>query len=103
MLTKKGPRDFVHLDELWVADNLWTNYFLDKKIWVFVDEYRGGLPGDQDYSRIVIHGSENKGWLYSRRLEKQKEVHGVLEKIIVPVSEVQLTALGFEQWEDGYI
>ena len=95
MLTRKEPRDFVHLDEFWVADDLWKSYFLGQKIWVFVDEYRGGLPGDLDYSRIVIHQGDDKGWLYSRRLEEQREVHGVLEKIIVPVSETQLKALGF--------
>lgn len=103
MLTKKGPRDFIHLDELWVADDLWESYFLDKKIWVYVDEYRGGPPGDLDYSRIVIHGGGDKGWLYSRRLEKQLEVHGVLEKIMVPVSESQLKFLGFDPWEGSYI
>ena len=103
MLTRKEPRDFVHLDEFQVADDLWKSYFLGKKIWIFVDEYRGVLPGDLDYSRIVIHRGDDKGWLYSRRLEEQREVHGVLEKIIVPVSEAQLKALGFIQWEGGYI
>ena len=103
MLTTKGPRDFVHLDEFWAADELWEGYFLDKKIWVYVDEYRGGLPGDMDYSRIVIHGGENKGWLYSRRLAEQIEVHAVLDKIRVPVSESQLQSLGFIPWKDSYI
>lgn len=70
MFKRKELRDFPHLDEFWI----------------YGDEYRGGPPGDLDYSRIVIHGGGNKGWLYSRRLDKQTEVKGVLGRIMVPVS-----------------
>jgi hypothetical protein len=50
----KSPRDFVHIDELWEADLEWPDYFLADMLWIFADEYRPGLIGDEDYCRIII-------------------------------------------------
>jgi hypothetical protein len=105
---RKKPRDFVHVDELWKADACWTDYFFEQKVWVYVDEYRAELIGDEDYSRIIIHSGEDKagqdqGWLFSRPLEQKNIVHEVLKKIRTPVSEQQLEALGFVGWKGDYI
>ncbi|MFT5693331.1 MAG: hypothetical protein ACI92E_002668 [Oceanicoccus sp.] len=103
MPSRKQPRDFVHIDEFWDADRHWVNYFFQQKIWVYVDEYRAELTGDEDYSRIVIHAGEDQGWLFSRPLSKRNVVHDILCNIFTPVSEQQLETLGFVRWTDHYI
>ncbi len=102
-LTRKAPRDFVHIDELWAADSAWPQYFLQQSVWVYADEYRAELTGDEDYMRIIIHSGENQGWIFNRRLKEQAKVHEVLKKIAIPVSEQQLENLGFAMWKDDYI
>lgn len=102
-MIRKKPRDFVQVDELWVADEDWPCYFLENKIWVFVDEYHGGLMGDEDYSRIVIHSGDSSGWLYSRNLQNKQQVHEALMSIRRPVAEHQLKQLGFIRWHESYI
>lgn len=97
-LTRKAPRDFVFLDELWPADCHWPNVFPGNKVWVFMDEYQATLPGDQDYSRLIISGGEGKGWIYKRRLSDKESVSEMLCEIQLPVSEEQLKQLGFELW-----
>jgi len=103
MATRKEPRDFVHLDELWDADRHWPQYFYQHKVWVFADEYRAELTGDEDYSRIVIHGGDDHGWLFSRPLLCKFLVAATLSKIVLPVSERQLQQLGFVRWQGDYI
>jgi len=103
MATRKQPRDFVYVDELWDADSDWLHYFFQQKIWVYVDEYRADLTGDEDYSRIVIHSGHDQGWLFSRPLNKKSVVHSTLFDIHTPVSERQLETLGFVRWKDNYI
>jgi hypothetical protein len=98
-LTRKKPRDFVHIDELWDADDLWPQYFIQQSVWIYSDEYRAELTGDEDYIRIVIHSGTNQGWLFSRRLEDKKTVEKVLNKITIPISEKQLKDLGFVIWK----
>lgn len=99
----KSPRDFVHIDELWKADLHWPDYFLADKLWVFVDEYRPGLIGDEDYCRIVIHAGNNWGWLFTRSLTGKGDVDKTLAAITQPVSQVQLQKLGFIPWHNEYI
>ena len=103
MLSRKTPRDFVHVDEFWEADESWSNYFIDGRVWVYADEYRAELTGDEDYSRIVVHAGEDEGWLYSRRLGEKKHVHKILKAIKRPVSEKQLAEMGFTPWKGHYI
>ncbi len=100
---RKQPRDFVHVDALWEADGAWPHYFLEQQVWIFVDEYRAELSGDEDYSRILIHSGEDEGWLFSRPLTEKPEVDATLDKIKLPVSELQLKALGFTAWKGQYI
>jgi hypothetical protein len=99
----KSPRDFVQLDELWMADPHWPDYFLADKLWIFVDEYRPGLIGDEDYCRIVIHAGNNWGWLYTRRLANKADVSKTLSLITQPISQTQLQTLGFVPWHNEYI
>ncbi|MFT5578381.1 MAG: hypothetical protein ACI9WS_001135 [Paraglaciecola psychrophila] len=101
--TRKQPRDFVQLDEFWAADKHWPQYFFQQKIWVYADEYRAELDGDEDYSRIVIHGGLDRGWLFTRPLRCKSTVAATLQKIVVPVSQRQLQQLGFVRWHDEYI
>lgn len=92
---RKTPRDFVHIDEFWDADEHWPRYFLAQKVWVFVDEYRAELTGDEDYSRICIHADNTHQWQYIRPLSSKQQVHQILSQIKQPVSEDQLQNLGF--------
>jgi hypothetical protein len=101
--TRKAPRDFVEIDEFWPADEHWPQTFFEQSIWVYVDEYRAELTGDEDYSRIIIHSSADKGWLYSRGLSDKQGVLEVLNKITTPVSQAQLKNLGFVAWKGSYI
>jgi hypothetical protein len=99
----KQPRDFVHVDEFWEADEHWPRYYIGNKVWVFADEYRAELAGDEDYSRIIIHSNHDTGWLFSRRLKDKSTVEQALQAIQLPVSEQQLEAIGFTRWTDFYI
>ncbi|CAA0118163.1 Uncharacterised protein [Halioglobus japonicus] len=103
MLSHKTPRDFIHLDEFWEADQHWGRYFVSNNVWVYVDEYRAELPGDEDYSRIIIHGGDDTGWIYSRRLNDRDKVQQTLEAIKRPVSARQLANLGFTPWQTSYV
>lgn len=103
MLTRKEPRDFVHIDEFWPADAGWESYFVDHKVWVFVDDYRAEIIGDEDYSRIIIHAGNNTGWIFHRRLKDKANVHDTLSVINIPVSEKQLGNLGFTRWQESYL
>lgn len=103
MQWKKQPRDFVHVDEFWPADEHWPEYYIDNKVWVYADEYRAGLIGDEDYSRIIIHCNNDNGWLFSRSLEDKESVEQALQAITFPVSQKQLEAIGFIPWKDIYI
>lgn len=100
---RKQPRDFVQVDEFWDADRHWLNYFFQQKIWIYADEYRAELTGDEDYSRIVIHAGDDRGWLFSRPLSRRQIVHDTLCRILTPVSERQLETLGFVRWVGNYI
>ena len=95
---RKTPRDFVHVDDLWEADDQWSHYFIAQKVWVYVDEYRAELAGDQDYSRIIVHSTSEQGWMYKRPLKDKAIVEHVLNTIKCPVSEEQLADLGFIEW-----
>ncbi len=97
--TRKTPRDFVHIDEFWEADNHWSHYYFNNTIWIYVDEYRAELTGDADYARIIIHSGNNRGWIFSRRLHEKSIVLNVLSEIDIPVSEKQLKGLGFNIWQ----
>lgn len=99
MLMRKTPRDFVHVDDLWEADDQWSQYFIAQKVWVYVDEYRAELAGDQDYSRIIVHAASEQGWMFKRPLKDKAAVEAVLKKITRPVSQSQLVQLGFTQWQ----
>ena len=92
MYGRKSPRDFVHMDELWEADGRWPSYFIANSVWVYADEYRAELAGDQDYSRILIHAGDDNGWQYRRPLAEKRQVAKVLESIDRPVSQQQLSA-----------
>ena len=100
---RKMPRDFVHVDEFWQADNQWEKYYIRQKVWVYFDEYRAELPGDQTYSRIIIHSGSDEGWLFHRPLAEKDLVHLTLDQIAKPVSEKQLKYLGFTAWNTNYI
>lgn len=95
---RKQPRDFVHVDEFWDADKHWQSYFIAQQLWIYVDEYRAELTGDQDYSRIIVHSAPERGWVFKRQLSEKTIVESVLGEIVVPVSELQLEKLGFVQW-----
>lgn len=97
-LTRKQPRDFVAIDELWPAADGWPQYYPAQTVWVFMDEYRAELPGDEDYVRIIISGGDHTGWQYSRPLAARQEVQGVLSALCLPISEQQLQRLGFKAW-----
>lgn len=97
-LTKKQPRDFVLIDELWPAAHDWTSSFPGEKVWVFMDEYWATLPGDQDYRRLIISGGEGNGWVYKRPLNDKEDVAQMLLKIRTPVRQKQLKDLGFKAW-----
>ena len=101
--SRKQPRDFVSIDELWEADPHWDNYFIDNKVWVFVDEYHAQLTGDEDYCRIIIHSDAAKGWLFTRPLKEKTQLQTTLAAIEKPVSKQQLETLGFVPWDEVYI
>ena len=101
MLTKKKPRDFVHIDEFWVADNHWPHYYFRNMVWVYADEYRAELCGDEAYSRIIITAGNDIGWLFTRALEEKCLVNSTLKAIKKPVSEDQLASLGFTRWKNS--
>ena len=103
MRWRKQPRDFVQIDEFWEADENWPEYYIDHKVWVYADEYAAEIIGDEDYSRIIIHSSHDKGWLYSRKREDKNTVQQALHAIKIPVSEKQLVDIGFIRWKDSYI
>lgn len=103
MRPTKRPRDFVHVDELWEADEAWRSHFIEGLVWVFSDEYRAELSGDESYSRIIIHAGDNEGWLYIRPLAEKMEVANILSALVRPVSEKQLSQIGFTRWEQGDI
>ncbi len=98
-LTKKQPRDFVHLDELWPAAEDWPAVYPGNKVWVFMDEYWATLAGDVDYRRLIISGGEGNGWIYKRRLENKEEVANTLLKLRTPIKQKQLKELGFKVWQ----
>lgn len=100
---RKTPRDFVHVDEFWQADEQWKKYYIQQKVWVYCDEYRAELPGDQTYSRIIIHSASDQGWMFHRPLSEKDLVHRTLDKIALPVSEQQLEYLGFTPWNANKI
>lgn len=103
VLTRKQPRDFVYLDELWPADESWSHYYLEDQVWVYLDEYRAELMGDEDYCRIIINAGNDCGWIYKRRNLEKTKVLEVLQKIHRPVSEGQLENIGFVRWSDSHI
>lgn len=99
---RKSPRDFVQIDELRDADPQWPSYFIGRQVWIFADEYRAELPGDEDYSRILVHAGPDTGWQYRRPLSEKQEVAQVLAAIREPVSQQQLSELGFSEWDGDY-
>ncbi len=100
MLTSKKPRDFVLNDELWPADSHWSNYFPGQRVWILMDEYHAQLPGDQNYCRIIVSDGNSYGWIYSRPIVEKQHVETVLQNIELPVSEHQLSKLGFLPWSE---
>lgn len=98
VFSKTSSTDVVLEDTFWEADNCWEEYFLKRSVWVYMDEYSPHLVGDEDYSRIIIHSSNDSGWEYSRRLKDRDLVHAVFASIKKPVSEKNLIELGFEKW-----
>ena len=98
MRPTKKPRDFVLNDELWPADNDWPNYFPENTVWVFMDEYHATLPGDESYSRIIVSHGDGKGWIFSRPVVQRNAVESVLQSIEIPISQIQLSYLGFKPW-----
>lgn len=102
MYGRKSPRDFVHMDELWEADSEWPSYFIADKVWVYADEYRAELTGDEDYSRILVHANSEEGWQFRRPLAQKQSVAAVLDAIDRPVSQQQLARLGFSRWQGDY-
>ena len=102
MLSRKQPRDFVHTDEFWPADDAWPHYFFQQKVWVYVDEYNPGVLGDEDYSRIIVHAGSGGGWIYSLPLELKPQVLEVLAAIKHPVAILQLECLGFIPWSEHF-
>ena len=98
VFSKTSSTDVVLEDAFWEADSGWDEYFLNQSVWVHMDEYSPHLVGDEDYSRIIIHSSNDSGWKYSRRLKDRDLVHAVFAAIKKPVSEKNLVELGFEKW-----
>ncbi len=103
VLSRKQPRDFVHIDEFWEADASWPHYYVHNHVWIYADEYRAELVGDEDYSRIIINAGNDQGWIYSRRLTERDKVLQVLQQIERPVSELQLQEMGFSRWAESHI
>ena len=99
---RKAPRDFVHLDELWEAGTDWPRYFINKKVWVYYDEYNAELIGDEDYCRIIVHSGNTDGLIVKRPLSDRVVLDEILERIQRPVSERQLVDLGFRWWRGDY-
>lgn len=95
---RKSPRDFVFADDLWEADANWDQYFVNKNVWVYMDEYRANQPGEVGYARIIIHSGHDTGWKFSRPIEEKELVHATLKEISKPVSQKQLNELGFTKW-----
>lgn len=98
-LSRKTPRDFVHLDELVDADEYWESYFIGQSVWVYSDEYRAELPGDRNYCRIVVTAGNDQGWQYERSLTNRQQVLDTLGCLVAPLSESQLQALEFTRWQ----
>jgi hypothetical protein len=96
--TRKTPRDSVFVDEFREADEHWAQYFIGNKVWLFMDEYRAELAGDEDYIRIIVFSSADEGWQFSRRLDERERVHSILHSLKSPIAENQLVALGFERF-----
>jgi hypothetical protein len=103
ILARKQPRDFFYLDEFWSADESWPHYYLGDQVWVYLDEYTGGLIGDEDYCRIIINAGNDCGWMYKRKRIEKPRVFDTLGKIQRPVSEDQLQNIGFVRWSDSHI
>lgn len=101
---RKQARDFVYIDELWEADKYWPHYFIGSQVWIYADEYRAELDGDEDYSRIIINQGSERGWIYKRRLADKPQVIFILKNVERPISQAQLKTLGFIQWSgrDAY-
>lgn len=97
-LSRKQPRDFVHLDEFWPADDSLPHHYIHHHVWVYMDEYRAELAGDQAYCRIIVNIGQDCGWIYQLPLEHKEKVIEVSAKIHKPVSEMQLENLGFSRW-----
>ncbi|CAA0124480.1 Uncharacterised protein [BD1-7 clade bacterium] len=93
---RKRPRDFVELDALWAADADWPSYFIQQKVWVYMDRYRAELAGDSDYCRILVRHADDEGWVYLRPWNEWEAVESLLDSITLPVSITQLEQLGFE-------
>lgn len=101
-ITRKQPRDFVYIDELWEANSDWPSFFIDQKVWVLYDEYQAQLPGDQDYCRIVIQYDEDCGWILRKPIFEKESIEIAVQSITQPVSQKQLLALGFIRWYGRY-
>lgn len=97
-LSRKQPRDFVLIDELWPAAHDWSNLYPGKKVWVFMDEYWAALPGDQSYRRLIISPGEGEGWIYKRALRDKEDVAQTLLRIQSPIRQSQLKDLDFKPW-----
>ena len=97
-LSRKKPRDFVHMDELVAADEDWPSYFIGRSVWVYADEYRAELPGDRNYCRIIITAGGDQGWYYQRPLQDRDEVLGTLDSLNDPLSVRHLKTLNFTSW-----
>ncbi len=95
---RKSPRDFVEVDDLWPAASDWPSYFIQQKVWVYMDRYRAELAGDQDYCRILIRHSDDEGWEYRRPWEEWETVEMLFGKIQQPVAIEQLKSLGFQAY-----
>ncbi len=104
LLFRKRPRDLVHLDEFWPADENWPSYYLSSLVWIYFDEYGAELIGDEDYCRIIINSGNDSGWVYRRPIAERYDVLSKLEAVKIPISEDQLFSLGFIRWcnEDIY-
>ena len=66
MLARKAPRDFIHVDEFWEADEYWNHYFISSSVWVYADEYRAELPGDEDQDQHNIGDRRSAGRVNDR-------------------------------------
>ena len=90
------------MDEFREAGDDWPSTFIGDKLWLFCDEYRAELTGDQDYCRIVVHAGNDSGMIYRRPLAERENVREILELIDQPVDRRQLLELGFSSWRDSY-